>query len=163
MEQMWIVVANAGRARFFADPGGSGENSELEEINDMVNAAVRLRTAETETDRLGPTSATKSIHNTGGALPNKSYEPPQTPTEHETELFARSINSYLLQGLHEGRFGQLALVASPQFLGLMRKMLDPQLTPLLKLDINKDYTSLSARQLHEQLNAKLSAREDPPE
>lgn len=163
MEPTWIVVANAGRARFFAEPGGGGDNSELEEINDMVNAAVRLRTAETETDRLGPTSATKSIHNTGGALPNKNYEPPQTPTEHETELFARSINSYLLQGLHERRFGQLALVASPQFLGILRKLLDPQLTPLLKFDINKDYTSLPARQLREHLHEQRRAREHPPD
>jgi protein required for attachment to host cells len=60
----------------------------------------------------------------------------------------------LLQGLNEGRFGQLSLVASPQFLGILRKLLDPQLTPLLKLDINKDYTSLSARQLREQLRAR---------
>lgn len=157
MEPTWIVAANAGRARFFAEPGGTADQSELEEIKDMVNAAVRLRTADTETDRLGPTSATKSIHNTGGAAPNKTYEPPQTPTEHETELFARSINSFLLQARREGRFGQLALVASPQFLGVLRKLLDPQLTPLLKLDINKDYTHLNARQLREQLQAREQA------
>ncbi|MDQ1816636.1 host attachment protein [Massilia sp. CCM 9210] len=157
MEATWIVVANAGRARFFAGSGDIGDNGELEEINDMVNTAVRLRTADTEPDRIGPTSATKSIHNTGGAAPNKSYEPPQTPTEHETELFARSINSFLLQGLHESRFRQLVLVASPQFLGVLRKLLDPQLTPLLKFDINKDYTHLNPRQLREQLQAREQA------
>ncbi len=95
MDHTWIVVANASRARLFSRAGANGA---LDEIDDMVNAAVRLRTAETETDRLGPTSAGNSIHNTGGALPNKAYEPPQTPTEHETELFARSAIAALLQG-----------------------------------------------------------------
>ncbi|MEO7579609.1 MAG: host attachment protein, partial [Massilia sp.] len=88
MAVRWIVAANAGRARLFAQKDGRGK---LDEINDMVNAAVRLRTAETEPDRIGPTSAGKSIHNVGAATPNKNYEPPQTPTEHEAELFARSV------------------------------------------------------------------------
>jgi hypothetical protein len=78
------VVANAGRARIFAEPGGNADsnNSELEEINDMVNAAVRLRTAETETDRLGPTwppraSTTPAAHCPTKAT-NRRKRPPST-------------------------------------------------------------------------------------
>lgn len=123
----------------------------------MVNTAVRLRTAETETDRLGPMSAGKSIHNTGGALPGKAYEPPQTPTEHETELFTRSIVTALLLGLQQGGFQRLALIASPQFLGLLRQMLDPQLKPLVDWDLAKDYTQSSPTQLSEQIAARQEA------
>lgn len=151
MDTTWIVVANAGRARIFSRQGAEGA---LNEIDAMVNSAVRLRTAETETDRLGPTSAGKSIHNTGGALPNKAYEPPQTPTEHETELFARSIIAALLRGHQQSSLQRLALVASPQFLGLLRQLLDPQLKPLVDWELDKDYTQSCPSQLRDQLAAR---------
>src|SRR6476661_4156054 len=113
MNTNWIVSANASRARFFAQAPASDS---LEEINDMVNDAARLRMIDTETDKLGPTSATKSIHNTGGATPNKLYEPAQTPDEHQAELFAKDIAGYLLECHREGKFDQVSLVVSPQFL-----------------------------------------------
>jgi protein required for attachment to host cells len=123
----------------------------LEEVSDMVNEAVRLRVAETERDGIGPTSATKSIHNVGGPVPNKTYEPPQTPQEHETELFARSVAGFLLQAYREGKFQRLSLIASPQFLGVLRKLLDPAVQSAVDTEINKDYTHFGAPQLREQL------------
>ncbi len=151
MEKTWIVVANASRARLFAREGTAGA---LTEVDDLINAAVRLRTADTETDRLGPTSAGKSRHNTGGALPNKAYEPPQTPAEHETELFARSVITCLLDGYRQGRYQHLELVAAPQFLGLLRQMLDPTLKPLVQRELNKDYTHASVSELGQQISGQ---------
>lgn len=150
MDATWIVSANASRARFFSQLHSSDA---LEEINDMVNEATRLRTAETESDKLGATSATKSMHNTGGAAPNKNYEPHQTPVEHQTELFARDVAGFLQQGHQDGRYKQLSLIASPQFLGELRKFLDPQLGSLVNLEIDKDYTQFNARQLSEHIHA----------
>lgn len=150
MSATWIVSANSSRARFFSQAHPS---EPLEEINDMVNTAVRQRTAETEQDRLGPTSGTKSGHNTGGSVPNKTYEPPQTPVEHETESFARSVAGFLLEGHHRGRFQQVCLVASPQFLGVLRKLLDPKVHSAVDLEINKDYTHSTAAELLEQIAA----------
>lgn len=148
MNTTWVVSANAGRARFFSQTQAGGP---LDEINDMVNPDVHLRTAETESDKIGPLAAGKSAHNVGAALPNSGYEPNQTPDEHQTELFARSVASYLQQNHQAGRFKQLALVASPQFLGILRKLLDPNLMSLVNLEINKDYTQFSATQLQEQI------------
>lgn len=148
MQATWIVSANASRARFFSQEPASDA---LEEINDMVNDAARLRMQDTESDRLGPKAAGKSIHNVGGATPTKTYEPAQTPEAHQAELFARDIAKFLLHGYQQGRFQQLSLVVSPQFLGMLRKLLDPQLESVLTLEINKDYTSFSPRQLLEQV------------
>ena len=148
MQATWIVSANASRARFFSQEQTSDE---LEEINDMVNEAVRLRRLDTESDKIGPTSATKSIHNVGGATPNKLYEPAQTPDAHQAELFARDIAAFLLQGYQEGRFQKLSLVVSPQFLGMLRKLLDPRLESVVTLEMNKDYTQFSPAQLLEQI------------
>lgn len=146
MQATWIVSANASRARFFSQTAPSDQ---LEEINDMVNEASRLRRADTESDKLGPTAAAKSAHGVGAATPGKLYEPAQTPEAHQAELFARDIAGYLLQGYHEGRFQQLSLVVSPQFLGMLRKLLDPRLESVVSLEINKDYTQFNARELLE--------------
>lgn len=149
MAATWIVLANASRARIFSQASLS---EPLEEIHDMVNDAARLRMLEnTESDKRGPTSATKSIHNVGAATPNKLYEPPQTPDKHEAELFARDIVSFLLQGYQEGKFQQFSLVVSPQFLGMLRKLLGPKLESVVALEINKDYTHVSAEKLREQI------------
>lgn len=150
MAATWIVSANAGRARIFSQENAS---EPLQEIKDMVNSAVHLRTAETESDKIGPMAASKSAHNVGASLPTSGYEPNQTPGEHQTELFARTITEFLLQGQQEGRFKQLALIASPQFLGILRKLLDPNVVSLVNLEINKDYTQSNPRQMLEQIQA----------
>ncbi|OGB24495.1 MAG: hypothetical protein A3I66_10835 [Burkholderiales bacterium RIFCSPLOWO2_02_FULL_57_36] len=150
MTAAWIVSANASRARFFSQ-GNSAER--LEEINDMVNTAARLRTVETETDDIGLRSASKSRHSVGAATPQSGYQPNQTPAEHQTELFARNVADFLLQGYQEGRFQQIVLAASPEFLGVLRKLLDQRLASVVSLEINKDYTQFSGEQLREQIAA----------
>lgn len=150
MDATWIVTANASRARFFCQ---ARPKDALEEINDMANTAARLRTSDTETDRMGPTAATKSQHNVGGATPNKTYQPAQMPAQHEMELFARDVAGFLLKGYQEGRFKRLSLFSSPEFLGMLRKQLHPEVKSATSLEINKDYTQLAARQLQAQLEA----------
>ena len=144
MDATWIVSANAGRARIFSRTNSSAA---LEEINDMVNTAARLRTVETETDDIGLRSASKSRHSVGAATPQSGYQPNQTPAEHQTELFARNVDDFLLQGYQEGRFQQIVLAASPEFLGVLRKLLDQRLASVVSLEINKDYTQFSGEQL----------------
>lgn len=140
MDATWIVSANSGRAKLFeqaslADP--------LNEITELTNNAVRLRTADTESDTLGQMAASKGRHGGGAASQPSGYEPEQTPAEHQTEVFARNVAGILLKAHHEGRFRKLCLVASPEFLGVLRKMLNANLLLLIKTEINKDYTHLS--------------------
>src|SRR4051794_38841371 len=119
MDATWIVSANAGRARFFAQE----DARRLTEVNDMVNTAARLRAADTETDDLGQRAASKSRHSVGAPTQPSGYEPNQTPVEHQTENFARNVNNFLLQAYQDGRFRQLILTASPEFLGVLREQL----------------------------------------
>lgn len=150
MEVTWIVTANAGRARFFSQ---TRPNARLEEVNDMVNTAARLRTAETETDELGQLSASKSIHSVGAPTQGSGYQPNQSPAEHQTELFARSVADYLLQAQQDGRFNRLVLAASPEFLGVLRKLLDAKVADAIGLEINKDYTQAQKDKLTDQIEA----------
>ncbi|MES2536002.1 MAG: host attachment protein [Pseudomonadota bacterium] len=150
MDATWIVSANAGRASIFSQ---KQDGAPLEEINDMVNTAARLRAADLETDDLGQRSASKSRHSTGAPTQPSGYEPDQSPVEHQTEIFARSIAGFLLHAHQEGRFRQLCLVASPEFLGVLRKLLDPELQSAVSAEINKDYTQFNREKLREQIHA----------
>jgi protein required for attachment to host cells len=150
METSWIVTADAGRARFFAE---SDPSQPLQEIEDMVNEMGRMRPSEIYTDRVGPTGGTGSIHDTGGQVPNKQYEPPTTPEEQARISFAKAVAGYLLKGHQERRFQKLTLIADPKFLGALRMALDPQLKPLVDREINKDLTHSSGQQLREQIKA----------
>ncbi|SHH71730.1 host attachment protein [Massilia sp. CF038] len=161
MRATWIITANASRARIFAE---SDPAQPLQEVEDMVNSAVRLRVTETESDKFGPTAAGKSGHNIGGTqgvgaahnagvgAPNKTYQPAHTPAEQEAEQFAKDISHFLLQAHQEGRFKELVISASPQFLGALRAFLDPHVKSLITNEVNKDYTHLNPQQLREQLH-----------
>lgn len=162
MRTTWIISANAGRARIFSDTDPA---EPLQEIEDMVNNGARLRVLETETDKLGPTAAAGSSHNIGSGqsadsahngkagAPNKLYQPAHTPAELEAEQFAKDISKYLVDAHQEGRFEQLVISASPQFLGALRTFMDPHIKPLIKLELNKDYTHVSPHELRDQLDA----------
>ncbi|MFL6673828.1 MAG: host attachment protein [Massilia sp.] len=168
MQTTWIISANAGRARFFSE---SDPAEPLQEIEDMVNDAVRLRVLETESDKIGPTAATNSGHNIGGTqgvgfahngkvgAPNKLYQPAHTPAEQEAEQFAKDISNYLMEAHQAGRFQHLVISASPQFLGALRSFMDPHIKQMIKLEINKDYTHSNGQQLREQLQAQQAKPE----
>jgi protein required for attachment to host cells len=150
MDVTCIVTANAGRARFFSQ---LRPRARLDEINDMVNSAARLRTADTASDALGQRAASKSRHSVGAPTQPSGYEPNQSPAEHQTEIFARSVADCLLKMQQDGRFNRLVLAASPEFLGMLRKQLDPKLLSAIALEINKDYTQLAEDKLREQVEA----------
>ena len=169
MQTTWILSANTGRARFFSE---SDPAQPLQEIEDMINDAVRLRESETERDKKGVTAAGSSGHNIGGTqgvgfahngkvgAPNKQYEPPHTPAELEAQKFAKDISQYLLDAHRQGRFQQLVISASPQFLGSLRSFLDPHIKPLITLTVNKDYTHFNAQQLREHIHEQILAQRE---
>lgn len=150
MDTTWIVTADEGRARIFAE---SDRTQPLQEIDDMVDAEARMRTSEVYTDRLGSTGAGMSAHGAGGATPNKEFEPHQTHGEHVAEKFAKSLAAYLLKAQQDGRFQRLVLAAAPKFLGALRKELDPQLAKVVRQEIDKDFTQSSPQQLREHILA----------
>lgn len=147
----WIVTANAGKARIFSQgkPGAP-----YEEVDSMINDGVRTQIP---TDQTAQLAAGKSIHATGAPSTQNGYEPQQTPQAHETELFARSLNDYLVKAHQEHRFDQLTLAASPEFLGVLRKFVEPKLGDAIAQEINKDYTQLNPRELQQQITNKLNS------
>jgi protein required for attachment to host cells len=150
MSALWIVTANAGCAHFFLQ---SDPSAALEEVGELVNSKASLHTYDTESDRLGQHAASKSAHSVGAPTQPSGYEPNQTPAEHGAELFARNISRFLLHGYQDGHFQRLALIASPEFLGVLRSVLDPRLLDVVTNEINKDYTRCNSRELSAHLRA----------
>lgn len=144
MSATWIVSANAGKARFYAQ---EGFNTPLREISGLTNDAARLKNADIDTDAQGPHAASRSRHSTGMAMQPNGYEPEQSAVQHLNERFARNVVDYLQKAHNEGCFSRLCLVAAPEFLGTLRKVLNPTLQPLVTSEINKDYTQLNCGDL----------------
>lgn len=164
MPTTWILAANAGRARIFAD---SDSAKSLQEVDDLTNPAAQQRVSDIVTDRLSPRSAGNSGHNIGGGqgggfehatqagAPGSDYQPAVTPAEHEAQKFAKDVAAYLLQAHQKSQFQHLIVSASPEFLGLLRTAIDPQVKALIKHELNKDYTHSSGHELRAQLSAQL--------
>jgi protein required for attachment to host cells len=56
----------------------------------------------------------------------------------EAVEFARRVAERLGRAQTEGRFQQLTIAAAPRFLGLLRQQLAPQVTGLIKQEVDKD-------------------------
>jgi protein required for attachment to host cells len=143
MEATWIVAANSGRARFF-------NAGTLEEIHDMVSPTAREREQDIVTDDIGQRSASKSRHNVGQPTTPSGYQPNRTPSQIEADRFARDVSEFLVKAHNEGRFRKLNLVASPEFLGILRKQVEP-LASVVSVEINKDYTNATAAELKQRI------------
>lgn len=154
MNTLWIVTANAGRAHFFSQEAPSAP---LEKIGEIVNDKASLHTSETELDRIGQHAASSSKHSVGSPTQPSGYQPNQTPAEHYTELFARNVSRFLLHGYQDGHFQRLILMSSPEFLGVMRSVLDARLMAVVISEINKDYTQCSAQELSAHLQSQAAA------
>jgi protein required for attachment to host cells len=156
MPATWIVSANASRARVFAQAHAA---SPLDEISDLVHEESRMRVHDLETDSpVGARAASDSTHSTSAPTTPSTYEPKQTQKKREAELFAREVAEYLVKAHNEGRFDKLCLVASPEFLGLLRGLVEPRLHAALSLQIDKDYTHSTPQQLYEQIRSHRENR-----
>lgn len=164
MPTTWTIAANAGRARIFSDDANAGS---LQEVDDLINPAAQQRVLDIVTDKMSPRSAQNSGHSIGGgqgggfehAAPagaqGNDYQPAVTPSEHEAQKFAKDISTYLQQAHQAGRFQQLVVAASPEFLGVLRAHIAAPIQSLIKREINKDYTHSNGQELRAQLDAHL--------
>lgn len=164
MPTTWIIAANAGRARIFADTDSA---KSLQEVEDLVNPAAQQRVLDIVTDKMSPRAAGSSGHSIGGGQgggfehaaqagsPGSDYQPAVTPSEHEAQKFSKDVAAYLLQAHQKSQFQHLIVSASPEFLGLLRTAIDPQVKALITRELNKDYTHSSGHELRGQLAAHL--------
>ena len=135
----WVMVANSACARVFKlgkEPGS------FEEMQAPIHPGGRLRSLELTSDKPG-----RAFSSFGEG--RSSLEQQTSPKEKEDLLFAREVSHYLDQAYSQGEISRLYLAASPNFLGLLRQMLNPKLADLIVDEVNKDLTHMRIEEIKE--------------
>ena len=128
MQRVWILAADASRARLFER---SAPDQPTQEIEDLVNPAGRNRDRDLRSDAEGryPSKGQR-----GQAHTSQRHV---DAVDHETERFAKRVGDMLDHARALHRFDRLYLVGAPRFLGMLRK------------DIAKDVSRCSAREVEQ--------------
>jgi protein required for attachment to host cells len=128
MQKTWVVVADRVRGRIFSASTPKGPLTELE---DLVHPEARAHERDLTTDRPGR-----------GPGSHRAMGTDYKRSEHEASGFAREIAARLETGRNNADFAKLVLVAAPDFLGLLRKSLNPHVEKLVAREITKNLTHL---------------------
>lgn len=127
MEKTWIVVAESAQARIFE---ATNRVAPLREVASLIHPPSRSRTHDIVTDRPGHTR--DRFGHAQRAMEEANAQ------QHEHEIFAREIAERLEKGRTTARFGDLVLIATPSFLGTLRRCLDDQTARLMSRTIDKN-------------------------
>jgi protein required for attachment to host cells len=140
MKLTWILVADSTRARIFT---ADTPSAPLEEIEDFSHTEGRLHDREITSGLPG------KIKSAGAG--GHTFEQPTDPKKHEADIFAHRIAQYLEDAHNANRFDQLLIVAGPAFLGLLRNQLPEQIKKLVRFELDKEITLLSAADIRQHL------------
>lgn len=140
MKPTWILVADNTLARFFTVDTAS---SPLEELNSLTHAQGRLLDHDITTAIPGKIKSSTGV---GHAL-----EQATDPKQHEADNFAKHVADYLSDALNVNKFEQLAIVAGPAFLGMLRQHLSGQLKKRVCFELNKSIAEQSPENIRSHL------------
>ena len=124
----WILVADSAHARLF---NAETAKSALTEIESIIHPEAQQHEQKLTSDLPGSQAggATGSHHSVGGKT---------DPKEYEAVEFARDLCKYLEAAHNAQKFRQLIVVASPGFLGHLRKEMSSNVAKVVTLEIDKD-------------------------
>ena len=130
MQTNWLIVADEGVAHIFQWQGAKGP---LEEVETLTHPAAHSQEGDLRRDAQGRMSG-------HGARPMSSVTSSASLdlVHGEAVQFARRVAERLGRAQTDGLFQQLTIAAAPRFLGLLRQELAPQVTALVKDEVNKD-------------------------
>ena len=137
----WVVVADAARARIFSIDSAK---SPLSALDQLVSPEAKLHERDYKTDRPG---RVYDIQGEG----RHAVGSHTGPKEQEAMRFAAEVVDYLEDGRVGRQFDHLILVAEPRFLGLLRKAVKPPLEQTITLEVNKDLSKASEKEIRTHL------------
>ena len=139
-DTIWILVANASRARLFA-ANASSEDWQL--VEELTHPESRTR----------PTLLYEQPENpNAGAKHKPSPEnQPDARMDFEAERFAKELSKKLDQGFDAHTYRQLVIAAPPQFLGMLRGELSKRVQGVLLMDMRGDFTTEKPREVQERI------------
>lgn len=128
-----VIVADNARARIFGSHSVMGQ---LQELEGFVHPEAHLSNQELVSDSPG-----RSVGQHGSLAPRTSAK------EQELRGFAKMLALHLKDLHNQQHFEQLILIASPRFLGMLRKELPGPLDQLVTRTIDKDLTTASSEEI----------------
>lgn len=140
----WILVTDAGRGRLFSTELPEDDWKVVEEFE---------HPASREPARSERTTAPYGRTHQGvdrGTI-QSAFEPHTSSDNVEHDHFAAELGKFFEKARIDHKFDALALVAPPQFLGLLKKTLPDQSLKLLKATLDKDLTQLKTSEIRERL------------
>lgn len=133
----WIVVTDGAKGQIVVNKGPGVHLSPLAEF---ASDAARQRGQDLASDREG-----RSFDR--NAEGRHAMEPRANPQQIEKDKFVRSVADQIRDGNKSGAFDQIVLIASPNVLGRLRKLLSDDLSREIVGEIAKDLTNLNIRDL----------------
>ncbi|MEN8175302.1 MAG: host attachment protein [Pseudomonadota bacterium] len=128
-----IVVADAGRARFFETDLRHGA---YKEVDDRVDPAARVPQAKLASDEPG-------MQAMAGNPATHGLQEKITPKQQEEIRFAGEVVDQIRRTLDSNNVEKFLLAAPPRFLGLLRNAMSDRLARALAGDLDKDLTQHS--------------------
>ncbi len=139
-DALWILVANASRAKLFA----TDERAERWELREeFQHEESRLPSRELMGQFDNPNAG--SLHAPSPEVENDGRQ------ELEHDRFARELAQRLERGLNDHAYDRLVIAASPEFLGRLRKMISRRVHQRLMLDVRADYVNVPLQELPERI------------
>jgi protein required for attachment to host cells len=134
MDTVWIVVADAARARILRCEGRACHG--LADVEALSHSESRAQNQDLVSDRPGRGWAS------AGGEGRHAMEEPTEPAHHERERFARIVAERLKSAHHEGVYKHLVIVASPSFLGALRDVLDRSVSQAVRAEVAKNIVKI---------------------
>jgi protein required for attachment to host cells len=136
----WVVIADGQKALFLHNDGDEVyPNLRTDRVVEHENPLTR----EQGTDRPGRYSDTPDSHRS--ALEETDWH------QLEEEKFLAHLADLLKQGVSRGKYDKIVLVAPPAALGVLRKVLDRQVSGHIIAEIGKDLTNRPVSEIEQAL------------
>lgn len=142
----WVLVADGSRARILRDPFSHAVRAE--NLGELVFRAEQKRLREIMADKPG-----KGFGASGSRRSSMEYH--SDPIREDERAFASMLVEVLNSHRIAGDFERLAIFASPEMLGDLRKALPDPLKNITVGEIAKDLTRLPAPELRLAVGALL--------
>ena len=146
-KRIWLVVADAARARLFMS---DGTNVQPIDGATFENPAAHGFSRDLMSDRPG-----RTIESVGGA--HHAQEPRHDPHREAKATFAKHVADYVEQNARDRKFDHLVIVAPPQMLGDLRGALGQHAAARLAGTAPKDLMKIPAAELMGHLQPLLDA------
>lgn len=135
-QNTWILVANASKARLYAN---TGPKKGLELLKELDHPESRQKNADLVTDRSGHMQSAGNGHG--------ARQPQTEPKHNEARHFALELARELNHGRATNRYNRAILVAPPAFMGLLNGAIDGPTAQIVSDRFEKDYTKATDKEL----------------